>query len=157
MKKEFAIWQAMTKASQHSWAKDDVYHSKGEGAMYYIGGESGYFMRVSLGGLLTVGTYEGAVPHIGEALFKVSTSKQYNNFFKAFTSAIEVGGKKFLMDMFSGRQVEARAAANRVYDKAGEYTESEKSSILSQLRDAKKLQPVPHKEKNGHTDKGPEL
>ncbi len=46
--------------------------------------------------------YEGAIPHIGEAFFMPRIDKQYKDFNEAFTAAVQLGGKQFLVDMFGG-------------------------------------------------------
>ena len=55
---------------QDSPAFDEVTRMNGRGFLYYSGGESGIDMRVTRDGSLQVGNYEGAIPHIGDALFK---------------------------------------------------------------------------------------
>ncbi len=52
------------------WVEDAVSRLNGRGCLYYSGGESGIYMRITPDGTLQVGNYEGAIPHIGEALFK---------------------------------------------------------------------------------------
>ena len=99
---EFSYWQARTESSRYQWTEDEIFRLNGRGAKYYIGGEDGTYMRIEKDGLLEIGTYEGAIPHIGDAFFKPEIEKQYKNFDTAFTAAIGLGGKKFLVDMFSG-------------------------------------------------------
>ncbi|MDL2232015.1 DUF3849 domain-containing protein [Ruminococcaceae bacterium OttesenSCG-928-L11] len=99
---EFAVWTTKTQSSSHQWVEDDIFRQNGRGAMYYIGGEDGLYMKIASDGLLTAGDYKGAVPHIGEALFTVEAQRQYSDYNEAFTAALSIGGQKFLMDMFSG-------------------------------------------------------
>ena len=98
---EFEYWQAITESSAHKWVEDNITRLNGNGALYYTGGKDGIYMRLSPDGKLTVGTYEGAIPHIGEAMFKRGAEHQYPDFNGAFEAACKLGGKQFLVDMFS--------------------------------------------------------
>ena len=68
-KDEFALWQTITGNSCFHWTEDAIFRLNGRGAFYYIGGEDGGYMRIHKDGSLEVGAYEGAIPHIGEAVF----------------------------------------------------------------------------------------
>lgn len=103
--KEWEHWQAVTATSDHKWVEDKIVHLNGRGAMYYTGGEDGIYMRISNDGTLELGTYKGALPHIGKAFFDVKGQKKYSDFNEAFQMVCEIGGKKFLMDMFSTDQI----------------------------------------------------
>lgn len=103
--KEFKYWQAVTESSRHSWREDSVTRLNGQGALYYTGGESGIFMRVTADGELTVGTYEGAIPHIGEACFSKKAEHKCRDFNEGFQYVCQLGGIKFLADLFSNDQV----------------------------------------------------
>lgn len=100
-KQEFEYWQAITDGSAHRWVEDSITRLNGNGALYYIGGEDGVYMRLSPVGKLTVGTYEGAFPHIGEAVFSSKMERQYDDINGAFEAACQIGGKQFLVDMLS--------------------------------------------------------
>lgn len=78
----------------------------GHGMLYYLGGENGCFMRITPEGKLSIGTYEGAVPNIGEACFIVQAEKGCSGQDEAFQIACGFGGIKFLADLFSGNQVQ---------------------------------------------------
>ena len=101
-KDEFALWQAITENSRFHWTEDAIFRLNGCGAFYYIGGQDGGYMRIHQDGRLEIGAYEGAIPHIGEALFIPKSEKQYADFNEAFTAVIQLGGKRFLVDMFGG-------------------------------------------------------
>ena len=103
--KELEHWQAVTASSTHRWVEDSIFRLNGRGAMYYTGGEGGSYMKISQDGTLELGAYEGALPHIGEAIFTVKAQKQCADFGEAFRVACQIGGKKFLMDMFSVDQI----------------------------------------------------
>lgn len=99
---ELKAWLAVTQDSGFRWTEDEVTRLNGRGALYYYGGRDGIYMRVQPDGKLSIGTYEGALPHIGEAFFTPKVSMDYGNFDQALQAAMEFGGKKFLMDLFSG-------------------------------------------------------
>jgi hypothetical protein len=98
----FAAWLAGTGSSRFRWVEDEIYRLNGHGAMYYTGGEDGIDMKIHSDGKLEAGKYEGAVPHIGEAMFTVAVVRQFSSFSEAYKAAMEAGGKQFLVDMFSG-------------------------------------------------------
>lgn len=102
---EFEYWQAVTGSSQYHWREDTVTHLNGRGALYYTGGESGIYIRITETGHLTVGTYEGAIPHIGEACFQKKVEHAFKNFNEGFQYACQLGGIKFLADLFSSDQI----------------------------------------------------
>lgn len=102
--KELVYWQTVTANSCHRWVEDVNTRLNGHGILYYTGGESGIFINIEVEGNLKIGTYEEAIPHIGEAIFVVKAEKKYNNFDEAFQTACQFLGKKFLADMFSADQ-----------------------------------------------------
>lgn len=104
-KAEYEHWQAVTESSIHQWVEDTTVRLNGRGARYYTGGENGTYMEIKKDGTLTVGCYEGAVPHIGEAYFTPHTAWKKDTFDEAFQLALQVGGKKFLADLFSSGQL----------------------------------------------------
>lgn len=105
--KEFAYWQAITQASTYRWTEDTITQRNGAGNLYYTGGENGRYMRLSPDGKLTLGTYEGAYPHIGEALFRVAVEHQCKDINEAFQVVCRIGGLQFLQDLFSASGREA--------------------------------------------------
>ncbi len=69
-KQEFKAWKAHTEASKYGWQLDPVHNGRnGQNFLFHRGGVNGQFVEVCDGGLVTVGNYEGALPHIGEASF----------------------------------------------------------------------------------------
>lgn len=117
--KEWENWLAITASSIHKWVEDKIFRLNGRGAMYYTGGEDGVYMEISNDGTLKLGTYEGALPHIGEAFFDVRIEKKYFDFNKAFQAACQIGGKKFLMDLFSNDQIPQDVIENDSSQKKG--------------------------------------
>ncbi len=77
-KRELEYWQSVTEHSTYRWTEDSITRLNSGEHLYYIGGEDGHYMRLSQDGKLTVGNYEGAYPHIGEAVIylraEISTS-----------------------------------------------------------------------------------
>ncbi len=102
---EFEHWQAVTESSQHQWVEDEPTRLNGRGALYYIGGESGVYIWILKKGDVMVGTYEGAIPHIGEACFSMKARQECKDFNEGFQYACQLGGIKFLADLFSNTQV----------------------------------------------------
>jgi len=104
-RQEFEHWKAVTESSRYHWREDPVTHLNGRGALYYTGGESGIYIMITGAGHLTIGTYEGAVPHIGEACFTKKAEHTFKDFNEGFQYACQLGGIKFLADLMSGDQV----------------------------------------------------
>ena len=100
---ELKQWLAVTANSQYQWTEDEVTRLNGRGALYYFGGEDGVYIRVQPDGELSVGTYEGAFPHIGEALFTRKAVLACDGFDQAPQKVMELGGQQFLQDMFSAK------------------------------------------------------
>ena len=73
--REFEAWTAETARSRGSWLLDPVFQASGR-TMFYRGGEDGTYVTI-VGAEVEVGSYEGAVPHIGEALFHTRCKKQF--------------------------------------------------------------------------------
>ena len=125
---EFALWKDITGNSRFHWTEDAIFRLNGRGAFYYIGGEDGGYMRIHKDGRLELGSYEGAVPHIGEAVFMPKSEKQYADFNEAFTTAIQLGGKRFLVDMFGGTPAVLLT-----------FPHNEKPSVLEQIKEARDI------------------
>uniref|UniRef100_S0DDR4 Uncharacterized protein n=1 Tax=termite gut metagenome TaxID=433724 RepID=S0DDR4_9ZZZZ len=147
-KDEFAGWQAVTESNRFKWVEDEIFRLNGRGSFYYTGGEDGIYMKIHKDGKLEGGTYEGAVPHIGEACFQVKATQQCKDYSEAFTAAMEAGGKKFLLDMFSG-------------DAPATPAKEEKPSVVEQIRTARSAPRAPNEQQPPHDVQkkkgGPEL
>ena len=141
-----------------------------KGALYYIGGEDGAFIRLTSEGLFQAGTYEGAIPHIGEACFKVSVQRQCADYNEAFKLVCQAGGKKFLTDMFSQNPPELpprpetlkrpKPLCADAQPNPNIPPKREKTSVLQQLREPRQSAP-PSKDNDPPARKkersGPEL
>lgn len=62
-------------------------------------------MWITKGGRLMVGTYEDAIPHIGDATFSIKAEHQCKDFNEGFEYACRLGGANFLRDLFSNNLV----------------------------------------------------
>ena len=98
---ELEYWQSVMAASRDEWVEDSITRLNEGGNLYYTGGEDGRYMRVYSDGRLSVGSYEYAFPHIGEALFTQSFERQYGSANEAFEAACQLGGTRFMEDMLS--------------------------------------------------------
>ncbi len=150
--KELAAWNAITDSSRYTWTEDDIFRLNGRGAMYFIGGETGIYMRVSKEGTLDVGTYEGAIPHIGEAIFKSTSNHKFDNYDQAFTHALETGGMKFLVDLFCPQDKNAivREAWARLEKERGKTelnNQSGYTSVVNAIRKDKAMPKPPRRPK----------
>ena len=104
LEQNLGVWMAITQGSQHRWTEDEIYRLNGHGAMYYTGGEDGIYVRIESDGTLEAGSYEGAIPHIGDAMFTPKIVKEYESYSAALQAVVEAGGKQFMADMFSGSE-----------------------------------------------------
>lgn len=71
---EFDAWTAHTDRSRHGWQFDRL----SSGTLMYHGGASGTYVMVE-GSTVSVGAYEGAIPHIGEALFRPKAKRRFGD------------------------------------------------------------------------------
>lgn len=101
MDEDFKRSQKITHSSEDGWVEDHITGLNGRGALFYKGGENGRYMRISPEGMLTVGTYEGAYPHIGETIFSPAEQHRFESFDKALETACQLGGADFMTDMIT--------------------------------------------------------
>jgi len=72
---EFQNWLEFTKSSETQWIVDVVtFVNRGE-ILVYRGGVDGIYLLCQPDGTATIGTYEGAMPHIGEAVLRPGFSR----------------------------------------------------------------------------------
>ncbi len=74
---EYAAWLDVTKQSAGRWQVDPVQWLNERRMLVYKGGVSGQFAVVERDGRLDLGTYEGALPHIAEALFTTAMTFKF--------------------------------------------------------------------------------
>lgn len=130
----FAQWENELDSIPGNWCEDRRYRQHKDGALYYLGGETGQYMRITNEGQLTVGSYELARPGIEDAILSASAWKQYQSYEHALLEASRLAGQRFRSDLFQ-----------------------QKPSVLEQIREAKKAPPTPHKPKDAQHKDWPEL
>lgn len=105
-KKEFEAWQEETAKSKDSWQVDKIHCSLAD-ALLYKGGENGRYIHLHYS-LVECGTYTGAIPHVGNALFSIEVSHNFGNVSEAWATVSELVGKdgKDLYIKFGGESNE---------------------------------------------------
>ena len=88
---------------------------------------------------LLIGSYKGAFPHIGEACFQAEAEKNCGNYYKAFEKACELGGTKFLTDLFSGSQISQEPIRIQPEEKAEQEKMMEKIEVDKALLNVKEV------------------
>jgi len=143
---EFAYWQSRIENSRFQWTEDSIFRLNGHGAFYYYGGEEGIYIKIHKDGLVEAGTYKDAFPHIGDASYFVKAERQCADYNEAFKVAMEAGGKKFLLDMFSADAVPPPVP-------------TEKPSVMEQIKMSREAPRKPGKDAPDKTKSkgGPEL
>lgn len=96
-KQEEQAWLEETAKSAGRWNEDPIWASKGD-LLLYRGGESGRYIEVRSGGHLTkgdlsMGTYDGALPHIGEAIFQPLYHHTFTSRAAAIAAARRLAGR----------------------------------------------------------------
>lgn len=100
----FQAWTRETSSSRYKWVVDRI-HDLPDDFLVFTGGENGRYVSITSNKkvtTLTVGTYQGAVPHIGEALFTPKASKTFegdNQIDFAHKFLLERAGAQFLIDI----------------------------------------------------------
>ncbi len=98
-KQEFEAWKRETDRSKKQWVKDVCVSHNRNGLFLYRGGESGSFIEIETDGLVCIGTYEDAFPHIGEALFHETGSHQCDGFDDAVGRILSAVGLQGSIDI----------------------------------------------------------
>lgn len=100
---EYAAWTNTTNQSRNVWTRDECFeHNQKLSLFAYFGGENGVYVRITKEGELEVGRYDGAIPHIGEAGFRVVGKKNFSSESAAFQRAAEMFGAGFLRNIICG-------------------------------------------------------
>ncbi|MFA5416901.1 MAG: hypothetical protein WC341_00445 [Bacteroidales bacterium] len=100
-KQEFEAWKKETERSKDQWIIDQIHNGKnGQNLLTFKGGENGHYLLIDNEGLMMVGTYEGATPHIGEASFKITAKHQCLDFNDAIKKLLTEAGFQFLVREF---------------------------------------------------------
>jgi len=103
-KQEFDGWMRVTQDSETRWTMDEVQWANRRRVLCYKGGEDGVYIECEPDGTATIGTYAGAIPHIGEALFVPKHSKKMGaNASDAFAAVAQKLGVGFLTNLIGAR------------------------------------------------------
>ena len=78
-----------------------------------------------------------SLSHIGEACFQAEAEKNCGNYYKAFEKACELGGTKFLTDLFSGSQISQEPIRIQPEEKAEQEKIMEKIEVDNALLNVK--------------------
>jgi hypothetical protein len=99
---EFKNWMEKTKFSEKKWTFDNVTYANRKAMLFYKGGMNGQFINIESDGLVQIGDYEEAYPHIAEAFFKVRHERVVaKNGDEALSFITQKLGVQFLIDMVS--------------------------------------------------------
>lgn len=93
---EFAAWTAVTQASRDGWVMDMITYLNRHEMRFYTGGAAGRYLSITRDGLAVCGTYSGAIPHIGEAVFRPQHRRQFTSQDAALAYLAERWGVGFL-------------------------------------------------------------
>jgi len=74
-------------------------------------------------------------------MFTVAAVRQFSSFSDAYKTAMEAGGKQFMVDMFSGNERQP------LVEVTGKDTPDEMPSVMKQIREAKNAPKPPAKPK----------
>jgi len=99
-KAEFEEWKQHTEASKRTWTLDPIHNGQhGQDYLFHRGGIDGQFIEVTPIGLIRIGNYTGAVPHIGEAMIRVHYSKKCRDVGQALNVLVNKAGLHELSDL----------------------------------------------------------
>lgn len=104
--KEFKAWARKMAAEAGFWVRDAVTANNRPGCdLFYVATPSdptrGIFVSIENGALQT-GRFEGAIPHIGEAMFVAKHTANFSSHADALTHCIERLGLSFLLAATQG-------------------------------------------------------
>ena len=95
---EFEAWKQHTESNRWGWTLDPVHNGiNTDDYLFHRGGVNGQYIVVE-DGLATIGWYNGALPHIGEAEFQPEYENSFDSNDDAFFALIHKGGLTFLED-----------------------------------------------------------
>jgi len=89
------IWQIISESIDEGWTEDSIFQLTGRGALYHCGGSDGKYISISENGLLSVGNYTEAFPHMGMASYTPEWSEKHESFDMAMKAAYQYGGEDF--------------------------------------------------------------
>jgi hypothetical protein len=137
-----ADWLANLEQTPGQWREDMRYRQQKDGTMYYLGGESGQYIRLANDGDVTLGRYDRAGSGIENAVLTHDAVFSTGGYEMAVLMAAQLGGTRFLSDL----------------DGLAKYTPPEtapeKPSVMKQIREAKAAPKPPRKDKSQNKHKG---
>jgi hypothetical protein len=96
-KEETKAWTDFVNSSKHHWVVDPI-HDKAEDFLAFIGGLNGKFVHIT-GNTITVGSYVGAFPHIGDAEFREQGHRTFKSNQEAQAHMLQGLGVGFILDI----------------------------------------------------------
>lgn len=99
---EFEAWMRQTERSKKGWQVDEVLLANRGEHLMYRGGQDGTYVAISTDNIVQVGHYEGALPHIGEAIFTPRGTKEFDSKDDAFSAVAGATGISGLMALLIG-------------------------------------------------------
>jgi hypothetical protein len=88
---EFKAWEVRIASGIKHWIEDKVLSHNQKCAFFYRGGEDGVYIKIGKDGSFDAGTYEGAYPHIGEAMFRRLIHEQFDSYDAAYQRVVKLG------------------------------------------------------------------
>lgn len=101
---EAKAWILETEASKHAWTLDKIHCHKPD-YLLYIGGTEGHYVSIR-DGLLTIGTYKGAYPHIGEACFMPIGRQKFDTFEQAVAFMSQKTDIQYFHDLMASHVID---------------------------------------------------
>jgi hypothetical protein len=100
-KTAFENWKREACRPFVTWKIDGVHDGKsGRELFIYRGDRSGYFISVDPDGMVRVGGYEDAVPHISDGLFKTAVEYKCENFQEGVERILSACGLDMTIGLF---------------------------------------------------------
>ena len=102
---EYEAWTAEMKRNAGNWKVDPVHDGTAQDLLIYCARRedptSGSYIQVR-GGTASAGTYEDAIPHLGEASFTSCWTHKYESYNAAIARVLENAGMNVLMAVVFG-------------------------------------------------------
>jgi hypothetical protein len=73
-----------TASSVDKWQREKVFEANRGCLFFYKGGTHGIYIECKIDGTLELGTYEGAIPHLGDAMFQVMSTSHWPTQYEAY-------------------------------------------------------------------------
>jgi hypothetical protein len=136
---EAIAWLAATERSRTEWQLDAIHCTTNDALIYKGGSRTGYYInlrRVDAGWGVEIGTYEDAIPHIGDASFSPQGRKPFTSAELAVAWLREkVKIPQFICNALLGPQRVSRSEANMGFGGEPSHTPSRGSGPASHYPD----------------------